>query len=148
MNYTGVARNSKEVSSTPIGSPVGSYIQFGSNIEPAALKNFFALSLDSSHALDVVITTAAIDDGTDQLSTLDRTLDFKKTEQEWYASILRDVNTPKLDPNMTDPQWADSVLFLGDTIKGKDAIIKLTLPAAVGDVDFSLKMVSVVISRG
>jgi len=41
MNYAGVARNSKEDSSTPIGAAVRSYIRFESNVEPAMLKNYF-----------------------------------------------------------------------------------------------------------
>jgi hypothetical protein len=115
-----------------------SYIKFACNAEPAELKNFLAIHLDSSHALDVTITTEAIDGGTDQSSTLDRTLDFTKREQEWHASFLRDANTP----NVSNP------LLEGDTLKGKHAEITLTLPAAVGDEDFTMKLAKIVVSKG
>jgi hypothetical protein len=130
--------NNYSAKNTGTGSAQSSYLQFPSNIEPTDLKNFMAIHLDSSHALDVAITTEAIDGGTDQSSSLDRTLDFTKREQEWHASFLRDANTP----NVTNP------LLEGDTLKGKHAKITLTLPAAVGDEDFTMKLAKIVVSKG
>jgi len=69
-------------------------------------------------------------------------------ETEWQAAILRDVNTPKLDPAMSAGDWTDRVIFLGDTIKGKSAAITLTLPVAVGDQTLTLKLVKIVVSKG
>jgi len=129
-------------------TPVESSIQFVSNIEPTMLKNYMALVIDGTHALDVEIETESLAGGTNQQSTLDRDLDFTQKEQEHHAPFLRDINTPKLDPDMLTIDWANRVLFLGDTIKGKDAKITLTLPVAVADEDMALKTVEVVVSKG
>lgn len=118
-------------------SAAASFIEFSSNIEPAELKNFLAIHLDGSHALEVDVLIEAIGGGTAQVSTLELT-DFTQREQEWHASFLRDANTP----NVTYP------LLEGDTLKGKNARITLTLPASVGDEDFSMKLVKVVVSKG
>jgi hypothetical protein len=130
--------NDYTAKNTGTGSAQASFIEFSSNVEPGELKNYFALALDSSHALDVVITTEALDGGTDQSSSLDRAVDFVQREQEWHAAFLRDANTP----DVSNP------LLEGDTIKGKSANIKLTLPAAVGDDDLTMKLVKVVVSKG
>jgi len=136
LNYAGINRNTIDD-----GTPVASYIQFDSNIEPVELKNYLALAIDGSHALDVDITTEAIGGGTDQESTLDRSLDFRQREQEWHAAFLRDKKTPDF---ASEPE----ALLAGDTIKGKDAKITLTLPVAVADEDFVLKLVKVIVSKG
>jgi len=119
-------------------TPVASSIKFVSNIDLAELKNYIALALDSSHALDVIIETEPIGGGTKQQSTLDSTIDFTQRESEWHASFLRDVNTP----NVTYP------ILEGDNMKGKHALITLTLPVAVADEDFFLKLANIIVSKG
>jgi len=123
---------------TGVSGVASSYIEFSSAFEPAELKNYLALALDSSHALDVDIYTEAIGGGTDQHSTLDRSIDFRQREQEWHAPFLRDLNTPIVA----------SPLLEGDTIKGKHATITFTLPVAVADENFSLKMAKIIVSKG
>jgi hypothetical protein len=123
---------------TGTGSAQSSFIKTVSNVEPATLKNYFAIAIDGSHALDVAIETEALYGGTNQQSTLDRALDFRQRETEWHAAFLRDANTP----NVTNP------LLEGDTIKGKDAKITLTLPAAIGSQQLLLKLVKVIVSKG
>jgi hypothetical protein len=141
MNYPGV-KNTQRI--TGAESAKVSSIKFSSNVEPKTLKNYFAIHLDSTHAMAVGITTDALDGRTAQSSSL-VVGDFTEREQEWHASFLRDVNTPRLDPNMTDPQWADRVIFLGDTMKGKHAQVELTLAT---NENLLMRMVKVLVSRG
>jgi hypothetical protein len=136
MNYAGVSKNTIDD-----GTPVVSSIQFPSNAEPNELKNYLGLAIDGSHALDVEIETEAIGSEVNQESTLDRALDFTQREAEFHASFLRDKKTP-------DFATEAEALLAGDTIKGKDAKITLTLPVAVADEDFVLKLVNVIIARG
>jgi hypothetical protein len=141
MNYPGV-KNTQRI--TGAESAKVSSIKFSSNVEPKALKNYLGIHLDSTHAMAVGITTDALDGRTAQSSSL-VVGDFTEREQEWHASFLRDVNTPRLDPNMTDPQWADRVIFLGDTMKGKHAQVELTLATSE---DLLMRMVKVLVSEG
>jgi hypothetical protein len=138
MNYPGIPNNIKSNSSGVIGTAVPTTIDFTSSIEPTVLKNYFALLLNSSHALDVTIDTEALYGGTDQQSTLDRSLDFTQREQEFHASFLRDANTP----NVTNP------LFEGDTIKGFHANLKLTLPISVAQQEMKLRFAKIIVSKG
>jgi len=137
INKSGVNRNAVYQDSAQ-GASETSVIKFVSNIEPSELKNYLALVMDSNKATDVTITTEAIGGGTDQSSTLDADLDFIQRETEWHAAFLRDSNTP----NVSNP------LLEGDTIKGKEAIITLTLPAAEATDEFWIKLIKVIVSRG
>ena len=92
--------------------------------------------------------TESLYGGIDQSSSLDRDVDFTQRETEWEAAFLRDINTPKLDPDMSSGDWTARAIFLGDTIKGKSATITLTLPAAAGDQTLTLKLVKIVVSKG
>ena len=141
LNYPGL----KNVLYSGGGDPVSaSTIKFSSNIEPTLLKNYLAIHLDSTHAMAVEITTDALNGRTVQSSTLVAG-DFTEREQEWHASFLRDVNTPRLDPAMSDGDWANRVIFLGDTIKGKHAQIELSLQTSD---DLLIRMVKVLVSKG
>jgi len=131
LNYDGV-KNTQRVSGGETAKT--STIKFVSNVEPTVLKNYLALHLDSTHAMDVSISTDAIGGGTAQLSTL-LTTDFAQREQEFHASFLRDANTP----NVTYP------LISGDTMKGKHAEIELTLQT---NEDLLIRMAKVLVSKG
>jgi len=131
MNYSG-SKNLQRVTGGETAK--NSTIKFSSNVDPATLKNYLAIHLDSNYAMAVSIETDAINDGTPQQSSL-VVGDFTQREQEWHASFLRDVNTP----NVTYP------LISGDTLKGKHAEIELSLQT---DDDLLLRMVQVIVSKG
>lgn len=130
-----------QIDLTPSGyaaQSVDSYIEFPCNIEPSTLKNFLAIEIDGTYAPDVDVTIDAINGGIDQESELDRALDFRQKEQVWNAPFLRDSNTP----NVSNP------LIEGDTLKGMEAKIKLTMTGANKLVDWFIKTVGIVISKG
>jgi len=131
MNYDG-AKNLQRITGGETAKT--STIKFASNIEPAILKNYLAIRLDSTYAMAVSIETDAINGGTNQQSSL-VVGDFRQREQEWHAAFLRDVNTP----NVTYP------IIQGDTMKGKHAEIELSLQTSD---DLLIRMVQVVVSKG
>lgn len=105
-------------------------VQVVCNSEPVLVKNFMSITLDGNSAMDVTIDT---EEGQQALTYI---ADFVERETEFQAPIFRDINTP----NVSNPA------FSGNTIKGKEAKIKLSLDDAIGD--FYLKTLGVVISRG
>jgi len=135
-------RNTEYISG---GETAGDFVlQFPSNIHTEELKNYLALAIDGSTSFDVVIDTAIIE-GTGQESTL-LTTDFTDRETEKHAPFFRDVNTPKLDPNMSAGDWTNAVLFIGDTMKGKFARIKFTYEEA--STSIRLFLAKVIVSKG
>jgi len=132
-------RNEKDGSIAGMGvSQFDSIIKFASNMEPGTLKNYLALDVDETHPTDIEITTEGINDNSQQRTTM-ITSDHVAREQAFHVPILRDINTP----NETYP------ILNGDTMKGKHAIIQLSLTDATDRLkSWVLRYVGVIISKG
>jgi hypothetical protein len=134
MNLSG---NRNSISDGVTETTVNSVIRFSSNIEPSVLKNYFALELDSTFPLSVDMSTDGINGVSDQRTTL-LSSDFTQREQVFHSAIFRDENTP----NVTDP------LLNGDTIKGRHALVTLSLTGDDRLDDWRMRSVGVIISQG
>lgn len=136
INSQDVDRGEKKESETQLLIAIP-YISFISNAEPSELKNYQSIALDSNYPMNVAIITYSINGKTNQSSSLLYT-DFRERESEFDAAFLRDANTP----NVTNP------LIEGDTMKGKEAKITLSLPSTYVNEDFYLKLAKIAISKG
>jgi hypothetical protein len=102
-----------------LGVYYDSILEFVSNIEHGATKNFFAVDLDANKApYRTVIENSA------GQSTRIETIDWVEREDYFQAPILRDVNTPDITSNK---------LLYGDTIKSKSINLKMEFANAVQD---------------